>query len=148
MLHVSVSPGMLLFTPHSSPCTLGSGACVCVGGLSCVAATAGTQSWLACWCQPAVKSLQSCPTLCDPRDKAPPSWDSPGKHTGVGCHCPLLFHEASSNCLSLPSHPHRPAAALLLLLLFVYYHDIYLSNILIPFCFGLYSPLLERTKIQ
>ena len=86
MLHVSVSPGMLLFTPHSSPCTLGSGACVCVGGLSCVAATAGTQSWLACWCQPAVKSLQSCPTLCDPRDKAPPSWDSPGKHTGVGCH--------------------------------------------------------------
>ena len=27
------------------------------------------------------KSLQSCPTLCDPRP-----WDSPGKNTGVGCH--------------------------------------------------------------
>ena len=26
------------------------------------------------------KSLQSCPTLCDPRD------GSPGKNTGVGCH--------------------------------------------------------------
>ena len=35
------------------------------------------------------KSLQSCPTLCDPIDgshQAPPSWDSPGKNTGVGCH--------------------------------------------------------------
>ena len=28
--------------------------------------------------------LQSCPTLCDPRP-----WDSPGKSTGVGCHCLL-----------------------------------------------------------
>ena len=27
------------------------------------------------------KSLQSCPTLCDPRP-----WDSPGKNTGVGFH--------------------------------------------------------------
>ena len=37
----------------------------------------------------AAKSLQSCPTLCDPRDgshQAPPSWDSPGRNTGVGCH--------------------------------------------------------------
>ena len=37
----------------------------------------------------AAKSLQSCPTLCDPRDGSPPgspSWDSPGKNTGVGCH--------------------------------------------------------------
>ena len=35
------------------------------------------------------KSLQSCPTLCDPIDSSPPGprpWDSPGKHTGVGCH--------------------------------------------------------------
>ena len=30
----------------------------------------------------AAKSLQSCPTLCDPID----SRDSPGKNTGVGCH--------------------------------------------------------------
>ena len=36
------------------------------------------------------KSLQSCPTLCDPIDGSPPRlprpWDSPGKNTGVGCH--------------------------------------------------------------
>uniref|UniRef100_A0AAA9RUM4 Single-stranded DNA-binding protein, mitochondrial n=1 Tax=Bos taurus TaxID=9913 RepID=A0AAA9RUM4_BOVIN len=31
----------------------------------------------------AAKSLQSCPTLCDPRDGSPPGWDSPGKNTGV-----------------------------------------------------------------
>ena len=38
----------------------------------------------------AAKSLQSCPTLCDPREGSPPGslrpWDSPGKNTGVGCH--------------------------------------------------------------
>ena len=38
----------------------------------------------------AAKSLQSCPTLCDPIDGGPPGfphpWDSPGKNTGVGCH--------------------------------------------------------------
>ena len=37
----------------------------------------------------AAKSLQSCPTLCDPIDGSPPGsrpWDSPGKNTGVGCH--------------------------------------------------------------
>ena len=39
----------------------------------------------------AAKSLQSCPTLCDPIDSSPPrppapAWDSPGKNTGVGCH--------------------------------------------------------------
>ena len=35
------------------------------------------------------KSLQSCPTLCDPIDGSPPGsrpWDSPGKNNGVGCH--------------------------------------------------------------
>ena len=35
------------------------------------------------------KSLQLCPTLCDPIDGGPPGshpWDSPGKNTGVGCH--------------------------------------------------------------
>ena len=35
----------------------------------------------------AAKSLQSCPTLCDPTDGSPPGspgpWDSPGKNTGV-----------------------------------------------------------------
>ena len=38
----------------------------------------------------AAKSLQSCPTLCDPMYGSPPGspvpGDSPGKNTGVGCH--------------------------------------------------------------
>ena len=38
----------------------------------------------------AAKSLQSCPTLCDPIDGSPPGspppWDSPGRNTGVGCY--------------------------------------------------------------
>ena len=37
----------------------------------------------------AAKSLQSCPTLCDPIDgstRLSHPWDSPGKNTGVGCH--------------------------------------------------------------
>jgi len=40
------------------------------------------------WISYAAKSLQSCPTLCDPIDGSPPGspWDSPGKNTGVGCH--------------------------------------------------------------
>ena len=39
----------------------------------------------------AAKSLQSCPTLCDPIDRSPPgsAVPSPGKNTGVGCHCLL-----------------------------------------------------------
>ena len=36
------------------------------------------------------KSLQSCPTVCDPIDGSPPGSSvpeiSPGKNTGVGCH--------------------------------------------------------------
>ena len=36
----------------------------------------------------AAKSLQSCPTLCDPQrwqpTRLPRPWDSPGKNTGVG----------------------------------------------------------------
>ena len=41
----------------------------------------------------AAKLLQLCPTLCDPIDGSPPGsrpWDSPGKNTGVGCHCLLV----------------------------------------------------------
>ena len=42
-----------------------------------------------CACMHA-KSLQSCPTLCNPMDCSPTGllcpWDSPGKNTGVGCH--------------------------------------------------------------
>ena len=61
--------------------------------------TAGTQLKITA----AAKLLQSCPTLCDPIDGSPPGsprpWDSPGKNTGVGCHCllqrvlQLLFFE-------------------------------------------------------
>ena len=43
--------------------------------------------WKKSYDQPAAaaaKSLQSCPTLCDPTDGSP--WDSLGKNTGVGCH--------------------------------------------------------------
>ena len=47
----------------------------------------------------AAKSLQSCPTLCDPIDGSPPGsrpWDSPGKNTGVGCHCLLQCMKVKS----------------------------------------------------
>ena len=48
----------------------------------------------------AAKSLQSCPTLCDPIDGSPPGsarpWISPGKNTGVGCHFPLQCMKVKS----------------------------------------------------
>ena len=41
----------------------------------------------------AAKSLQSCLTPCDPHRRQPTRlcclWNSPGKNTGVGCHCLL-----------------------------------------------------------
>ena len=59
----------------------------------------------------AAKSLQSCPTLCDPIDSSPPGsphrWDSPGKNTGVGSHfllqCMKLKSESevAQSCLTL-----------------------------------------------
>ena len=59
----------------------------------------------------AAKSLQSCPTLCDPIDGVPPGiphpWDSPGKNTGVGCHFLLqcmkvkIESEVAQSCLTL-----------------------------------------------
>ena len=59
----------------------------------------------------AAKSLQSCPTLCDPHrwqpTRLPYPWNSPGKNTGVGCHF-LLQHlkvksesEVSQSCPTL-----------------------------------------------
>ena len=60
----------------------------------------------------AAKSLQSCPTLCDPMDGSPPGsprpWDSPGKNTGVGCHFLLQCmkvkseSEVAQSCPTLP----------------------------------------------
>ena len=57
------------------------------------------------------KSLQSCPTLCDPIDRQPTRlprpWDSPGKDTGVGCHFLLQCmkmkseREVTQSCLTL-----------------------------------------------
>ena len=59
----------------------------------------------------AAKSLQSCPTLCDPIDSSPPGspvpWDSPGKNTEVGCHFLLQCmkvkreSEVAQSCLTL-----------------------------------------------
>ena len=47
-------------------------------------------SLCSCLAAAAAKSLQSCPTLCDPKNGSPPGspvpGDSPGKNTGVGCH--------------------------------------------------------------
>ena len=59
----------------------------------------------------AAKSLQSCPTLCNPIYSSPPGspppWDSPGKNTGVGCHFLLQCTKVKSEsevaqlCLTL-----------------------------------------------
>ena len=55
----------------------------------------------------AAKSLQSCPTLCDPIEGSPPCspipWDSPGKNTGVGCHCLLQGMKVKSESEVTPS---------------------------------------------
>ena len=59
----------------------------------------------------AAKSLQLCPTLCNPIDSSPTRlpcpWDSQGKNTGVGCHFLLQCMKAKSerevaqSCLTL-----------------------------------------------
>ena len=51
----------------------------------------------------AAKSLQSCPTLCDPRLPCP--WDSPGKNTGVGCHFLLQCMKVKSQSEVAQSYP-------------------------------------------
>ena len=56
----------------------------------------------------AAKSLQSCPTLCDPIDgshQAPRPWDSPGKNTGVGCHFLLQCMKVKSGSEVAQSYP-------------------------------------------
>ena len=44
------------------------------------------------------KSLQSCPTLCNPIDSSPPGsprpWDSPGKKHWSGLPFPSPMHES------------------------------------------------------
>ena len=50
----------------------------------------------------AAKSLQSCPTLCNPIDwtmqptRLRRPWNSPGKNTGVGCHFLLQYMKVKS----------------------------------------------------
>ena len=61
-----------------------------------------------------LKSLQLCPTPCNPIDskptRLPRPWDSPGKNTGVGCYFLLQCmkveseSEVAQSCLTL-SHP-------------------------------------------
>ena len=56
----------------------------------------------------AAKSLQSCPTLRDPRwqpTRLPRPWDSPGKNTGVGCHCLLQCMKVKSESEAAQSCP-------------------------------------------
>ena len=63
------------------------------------------------FCFSAAKSLQSCPTLCDPIDGSLPGspcpWDSPGENNGVGCHFLLQCMKVKSesevvqSCLTL-----------------------------------------------
>ena len=54
----------------------------------------------------AAKSLQSCPTLCNPRDgRLPCPWDSPGKNTGVGCHFRLQCMKVKSESEVAQSYP-------------------------------------------
>ena len=52
----------------------------------------------------AAKSLQLCPTLCDPIDGSPPGlprpWDSPGKNTGVSCYFLLQCMKVKGKSLS------------------------------------------------
>ena len=70
-----------------------------------------TGEWIKMWqiytmdaAAAAAKSLQSCPTLCDPIDGSPPGspcpWDSPGKNTGVGCHFLLQCMKVKVKSLS------------------------------------------------
>ena len=57
----------------------------------------------------AAKSLQSCPTLCDPHRRQPTRphhpWDSPGKNTGVGCHFLLQCLKVKSESEVAQSSP-------------------------------------------
>ena len=56
----------------------------------------------------AAKSRQSYPTLCDPIDGGLPGshpWDSPGKHTGVGCHFLLQCMKVKSESGVVQSCP-------------------------------------------
>ena len=59
-------------------------------------------------CIATAKSLQSCPTLCDPIDGSSPGsrpWDSPGKNSGGGCHFLLQCLKVKSESEVVQSYP-------------------------------------------
>ena len=58
----------------------------------------------------AAKSLQSCPTLCNPIDGSPPGSPVPGKNAGVGCHFLLQCMKGKSESEVAQSCPtlHNP----------------------------------------
>ena len=56
------------------------------------------------------KSLQPCPTRCDPTDCSPPGfsgppWDSTGDNTGGGCHALLQGIFPTQGLNLCPLHP-------------------------------------------
>ena len=100
------------------------------------------------------KSLQSCPTLCDPIDsshQAPRPWDSLGKNTGVGCHFLLQCtkvkseSEVAQSCptLSDPMDCSPPGSSI---------HGIFQARVLewgaiaFSIIFVLVSPKLEKIR--
>ena len=75
--------------PEHHPPGLCSWGGTCAEGLPRVSAQADPAPLCAA-AAAAAKSLQLCPTLCNPHRRQPTRllhpWDSPGKYTGVGCH--------------------------------------------------------------
>ena len=102
----------------------------------------------------AAKSLQSCPTLCDPHRRQPTRlprpWDSPGKNTGVGCHFLLQCmkvkseSEATQSCPTLrdPMDCSPPGSSI---------HGIFLARVLewgaIAFSDNVYYIALKRYEL-
>ena len=90
----------------------------CRAGSRASSLSTGQTHWQGCAVCPifpaAAKLLQPCPTLCDPIDgrttRLPHPWNSPGKNTGVGCHCLLQCmqvkseSEAAQSCPTLSDH--------------------------------------------
>ena len=83
-LPASVFPGVSL-SCQEIPFEERMGTCICMAESPCCPPESITSLLISY--AAAAKSLQSCPTLCDPIDSSlpdSPSLDSPGKNTGVG----------------------------------------------------------------
>ena len=100
-----------LMSPTTSPSSVTLLACSLSASSCMPAVVLYYWTFKRCCAAAAAKSLQSCPTLCNPRDSSPPGsprpWDSPGKNTGVGCHFLLQCmkvkseSEIAQSCLTL-----------------------------------------------